>query len=219
MTATVRLTPGDIWLSKGGAIAVANIRGGGEFGPRWHQAALKQNRQKAFDDFAAVAKDLADPRFHRCPKHIGIVGASNGGVLTTVTMTQHPELLRAVVCQRPLIDMLRYTQFGAGASWVDEYGDPDKPDERAYIEKYSRLSEREAGREISGHPVHHRNQRRSRDADLGAHDGGEDGERQGHDVLFNESAEGGHGPGSTNAAQAEMWALSYTYLAQRLGIN
>ncbi len=130
------LFPGVPWFSKGGAIAVANIRGGGEFGPAWHQAALKEHRQRAFDDFAAVARDL-ERRKLTTPAHLGIVGASNGGVLTTVTMTQHPELIGAVVSQRPLVDMLRYTRFGAGASWIAEYGDPAIPAERAYIAKYS----------------------------------------------------------------------------------
>ena len=209
---------GQVWLSRGGAIAVANIRGGGEFGPRWHQAALKANRQKAFDDFAAVAKDLEDSGFTSAA-HVGIVGASNGGVLTTVTMTQHPELLRAVVCQRPLVDMLRYTRYGAGASWVDEYGDPDKPEERAYIEKYSAyqnvkpdvtypsilfITETSDDRVT---PIWARMMARKM-------------EEQGHQgVLFDESFEGGHGPGATNKAQADMWALSYVYLARELEFN
>jgi prolyl oligopeptidase len=210
------LDAGQVWLSKGGAIAVANIRGGGEFGPAWHQAALKEHRQRAFDDFAAVARDLERRRF-TTPKQLGIVGASNGGVLTTVTMTQHPELLNAVVSQRPLVDMLRYTRFGAGASWVDEYGDPAKPAERAYIAKYSAYQNVKPG-------VHYpaiffiTETSDDRVTPIWARMMAAKMEAQGHDVLFNESAEGGHGPGSTNAAQAEMWALSYTYLAQKLGL-
>src|SRR5262249_24039487 len=120
------LYPAAPWLAKGGAIAVANIRGGGEFGPKWHQAALKFNRQRAFDDFEAVGIDL-ERRGFVTPDRLGIVGASNGGLLVAASMTQRPELFKAVVCQRPLIDMLRYTQFGAGASWTDEYGDPANP--------------------------------------------------------------------------------------------
>jgi prolyl oligopeptidase len=210
------LDAGQVWLSKGGAIAVANIRGGGEFGPRWHQAALKQNRQKAFDDFAAVAKDL-EARGFTTPAHLGIVGASNGGVLTTVTMTQHPELLNAVVCQRPLVDMLRYTHFGAGASWVAEYGDPDKPEDRAYIEKYSAYQNVKPGVKYPG-VLFITETSDDRVTPIWARMMAAKMEDQGHDVLFNESSEGGHGPGSTNAAQADMWALSYTYLAQRLGL-
>jgi len=211
------LDAGQVWLSKGGAIAVANIRGGGEFGPAWHQAALKENRQKAFDDFAAVARDL-EARGLTTPKQLGIVGASNGGVLTTVTMTQHPELLAAVVSQRPLVDMLRYTRFGAGASWIGEYGDPSKPAERAYISKYSAYQNVKPDvrypsilfiTETSDDRV----------TPIWARMMAAKMEAQGHDVLFNESSEGGHGPGATNAAQAEMWALSYVYLKQKLGLR
>jgi prolyl oligopeptidase len=211
------LDAGQVWLSKGGAIAVANIRGGGEFGPRWHQAALKQNRQKAFDDFAAVAKDL-ESRGFTTPQHLGIVGASNGGVLTTVTMTQHPELLNAVVSQRPLVDMLRYTHFGAGASWVAEYGDPDKPEDRAYIEKYSAYQNVKPDVNYPG-ILFITETSDDRVTPIWARMMAAKMEAQGHDVLFNESSEGGHGPGSTNAAQADMWALSYAYLAQRLGLK
>lgn len=211
------LYAGDIWLNKGGAIAVANIRGGGEFGPRWHQAALKQNRQKAFDDFAAVAKDL-ETRGLTTPPHLGIVGASNGGVLTSVTMTQHPELLRAVVCQRPLIDMLRYTKFGAGASWIDEYGDPDKPEERAYIAKYSAYQNVKADVKYPS-ILFITETTDDRVTPIWARMMAAKMLAQGHDVLFNEAEEGGHGPGSTNAAQAEMWALSYTYLGRELGLG
>jgi prolyl oligopeptidase len=211
------LAPAQVWLSKGGAIAIANIRGGGEFGPAWHQAALKENRQRAFDDFAAVAKDLI-ARGVTAPDHLGIVGAYNGGVLTTVTMTQHRELVRAVVCQRPLIDMLRYTRFGAGASWIEEYGDPDKPEDRAYIAKYSAYQKVKKGvkypsifliTETSDDRV----------TPIWARMMAAKMEAQGHDVLFHEFAEGGHGAGSTNAQQAQYWALSYTYFAQKLGLG
>ena len=105
------LDAGQVWLSKGGAIAVANIRGGGEFGPAWHQATLKVHHQRAFDDFQAVGDDLIKRGF-TTPQHLGIVGASNGGLLVSATMVERPDLFAAVVCQRPLIDMLRYTQFG-----------------------------------------------------------------------------------------------------------
>ncbi|MEI9997121.1 MAG: prolyl oligopeptidase family serine peptidase [Rhizomicrobium sp.] len=211
------LDVGQVWLSRGGAIAVANIRGGGEFGPRWHQAALKQNRQKAFDDFAAVARDL-ETRKLATPKQLGIVGASNGGVLTTVTMTQHPELLAAVVCQRPLVDMLRYTRFGAGASWIDEYGDPDKPEDRAWLAKYSAYQNVKPD---AAYPsiLFITETSDDRVTPIWARMMAAKMEAQGHDVLFNESAEGGHGPGATNAAQAEMWALSYVYLKQKLGLK
>ena len=105
---------------------VANIRGGGEFGPAWHEAALKTNRQRAYDDFAAVAADL-EARGLTTPKQLGIMGGSNGGLLVSTVMVQRPELFGAVVCQVPLIDMIAYTHIGAGASWVGEYGDPADP--------------------------------------------------------------------------------------------
>src|SRR6202789_4014527 len=130
------LAPGEAWFAKGGAIAVANIRGGGEFGPAWHQAALLKHRQRAFDDFEAVAADLVKRGFST-HQQIGSVGASNGGLLVTATIAQRPDLFGAVVCQRPLIDMLRYTKFGAGASWTGEYGDPANARDRAWILKYS----------------------------------------------------------------------------------
>src|SRR5690606_18498848 len=115
-----------------GTYVVANIRGGGEFGPGWHQAALNENRQRAFDDFAAVAQNLID-RGITSPRRLGIYGRSNGGVLTSVSVTQHPELFNAAVIESPLIDMLRYPEMPAGASWIGEYGDPRIPEEAAWI--------------------------------------------------------------------------------------
>ncbi len=204
------------WVGQGGAIAIANIRGGGEFGPAWHQAALLEHRQRAFDDFAAVAKDLETRRL-TTPKQLGIVGASNGGVLTTVTMTQHPELIGAVVSQRPLVDMLRYTRFGAGQSWVAEYGDPAIPAQRAILEKYSAYQKVQKG-------VHYpailfiTETSDDRVTPIFARMMAAKMEDQGHDVLFNESSEGGHGPGATSAAQAQMWGLTYAFFAQKLGL-
>jgi len=211
------LDAGQVWLKKGGAIAVANIRGGGEFGPAWHQAALKADRQKAFDDFSAVGKDLVARGF-TTPEHLGIVGASNGGILTTVTMTQHPELLNAVVVQRPLIDMLRYTRYGAGASWVAEYGDPDKPEDRAWLEKYSAYENVKP--DIKYPPVLFITETSDdRVTPIWARMMAAKMEDQGHDVLFNEAAEGGHGPGATNAEAANYWALSYTFFERKLGLK
>ena len=211
------LDAGQTWLARGGTMVVANIRGGAEFGPAWHQATLKYKHQHAFDDFAAVAKDVIASGF-ASPKTLGIVGASNGGLLVSATMTEHPELFAAVVCQRPLVDMLLYTHFGAGASWVDEYGDPADPKMRAYIQKYSSYQNVKASVKMPSilfitetsddrvTPVFARMMAAKMEA-------------QGHDVLFNEAAEGGHGPGSTNAEQADMWALSYTYFAEKLGLG
>ncbi|MAL56719.1 MAG: S9 family peptidase, partial [Brevundimonas sp.] len=127
---------GKLWLERGGVFVQANIRGGGEFGPDWHQAALDGNRQKAFDDFAAVARDL-ERRGITSPRRLGIYGRSNGGVLTSVSITQHPELFNAAVIESPLIDMLRYHELPAGASWIGEYGDPRIPEEAKWIARYS----------------------------------------------------------------------------------
>ena len=129
-------TIGKLWLERGGAYAVANIRGGGEFGPRWHKAALKTNRQRAYDDFIAVAEDLAR-RGISSPKRLGISGGSNGGLLVGAIFTQRPDLMNAVVCRVPLLDMMRYTKLLAGASWAAEYGDPRDPKMRAALLKYS----------------------------------------------------------------------------------
>ncbi len=152
------LDAGQVWLDKGGAIAVANIRGGGDFGPAWHQAALKYHRQRAYDDFEAVAEDIVKNDWST-PKMLGIVGASNGGLLVSTAMTQRPDLFAAVVCQRPLIDMLRYTHYGAGASWVGEYGDPADPEDGGLYPHLFSLRECACGQDLSAGAVHHRDQR------------------------------------------------------------
>ncbi|MBA3500808.1 MAG: S9 family peptidase, partial [Deltaproteobacteria bacterium] len=138
----VSLTPGydpisgAAWDERGGVYVVANIRGGGEYGPAWHQAALRGNRQKAYDDFIAVAEDLV-ARKVTSPQKLGIAGGSNGGLLTGVMLTQRPDLFGAVVCSVPLLDMKRYHTLLAGASWMEEYGDPDKPEDWKFISTYS----------------------------------------------------------------------------------
>jgi len=207
---------GRLWLAKGGAIAVANIRGGGEFGPAWHDAALKTHRQRAFDDFAAVAADL-EKRGATTPRQLGIMGGSNGGLLVSTVMTQHPELVGAVVCQVPLLDMLRYTKIGAGASWIGEYGDPEDATMRAAILKYSPYQNVRPGVKYPPvffvtatsddrvTPVHARKMAAKMLA-------------QGHDVLLFENTEGGHAAADHRQA-AEMWALSFVYLKRKLGLE
>ena len=208
---------GRVWLSKGGSYAVANIRGGGEFGPAWHQAALKTNRQLAYDDFIAVAEDMIRRRF-TTPDQLGIMGGSNGGLLVGAVMVQRPDLFGAVVCQVPLLDMIRYTQIGAGASWKAEYGDPDVPEERAAILRYSPYHNVRAGVDYPHvffvtatsddrvTPVHARKMMARM-------------VEQGHEALFYENIDGGHAAAANNAQRAEMWALTYTYLAQELGLT
>lgn len=210
------LDAGQTWLTKGGAVAVANIRGGGEFGPAWHQAALKTNRQRAFDDFEAVAGDL-EHRDFATAKQIGSVGASNGGLLVSTTMVQRPNLFGAVVCQRPLIDMLRYTHYGAGASWVGEYGDPADPEMRATILKYSPYENLKP--DVKYPPVLFITETSDdRVTPVFARMMAAKMEAMHQNVSFYESLEGGHGPGATHQEEAQMWALSYVYLGQKLGL-
>lgn len=219
----VSLTPGysanfgRLWLNKGGIYVVANIRGGGEFGPSWHDAALKTNRQKAFDDFAAVAGDLIARKL-TTPKQLGIMGGSNGGLLVSTVMVQHPELFGAVVCQVPLIDMIAYTHIGAGASWMGEYGDPANADERAAILKYSPYQNVKAG--VAMPPVFFVTATSDdRVTPVHARKMAARMEEQGHDVLFYENTDGGHAAAADHRQAAEMWGLSFVYLAQRLGLN
>ena len=216
----ISLTPsyspgfGMLWLSQGRVFVVANIRGGGEYGPGWHQAALLQNRQKAYDDFQAVAQDLVR-RGITTPKQLGIIGGSNGGLLVSANMVERPELFGAVVCQVPLIDMMRYTQIGAGASWEAEYGDPARPADRAWILKYSPYQNVSKERKYPPvffvtatsddrvTPVHARKMAARMEA-------------QGHEVLFYENTDGGHAAAADHKQAAEMWALSFVYLKQKL---
>lgn len=202
------------WLEKGGVYAVANIRGGGEYGPRWHQAALKQNRHKAYEDFAAVAQDLAARKITSA-KRLGIQGGSNGGLLMGNMLTQYPELFGAVVVQVPLLDMKRYNHLLAGASWMAEYGNPDTAD-WDYIQKFSPYHLFDPAktypptlfttstRDDRVHPGHARKMMaKMLDA--------------GKDVRYYENIEGGHGGASNNAQSAHMSALAFTFLWQQLG--
>lgn len=211
------LGAGQLWLEKGGAMAIANIRGGGEFGPRWHQAALTVHRQRAFDDFEAVAKDIETN--HLATRwSLGIVGASNGGLLVTTAMVQQPKLFGAVVCQRPLIDMLRYTRYGAGASWIAEYGDPADPKMRQAIEKYSPYQNVKAG--VRYPPILFITETSDdRVTPVFARMMAAKMEAQHHRVWFYESPDGGHGPGATHAEQAAMWALSFAHFRRALGLK
>jgi CHASE1-domain containing sensor protein/acetyl esterase/lipase len=214
MTPSYSGTIGAGWLEWGGAFVLANLRGGGEFGPEWHKAAQREGHQRSFDDFIAVAEDLVK-RGITTPRHLGIMGGSNGGLLVGATFVQRPDLFRAVVCQVPLLDMKRYSHLLAGASWMGEYGDPDKPEDWAFISKYSpyqnvrkdakypRVLFTTTTRDDRVHPGHARKMVAKMKA-------------QGHDVLYFEDVEGGHGAGSTPAQQAYMWSLTYTFLRNEL---
>ena len=205
---------GAAWLERGGVFVVANLRGGGEFGPKWHQAAIKTNRQRAYDDFIAVAEDLVHRKV-TSPRFLGIMGASNGGLLVGVAFTQRPDLFRAVVCQVPLLDMERFHKLGAGASWIGEYGDPNSPEEQAallesspyhHVEKgrrYPRVLFTTSTRDDRVHPGHARKMVAKMTA-------------QGHHVLYYENVEGGHAGAADNRQAAYMSALAYTFLLREL---
>jgi len=207
-------TVGRSWLTRGGVYVVANIRGGGEYGPAWHQAALKAKRPRAFEDFAAVASDLVTRKVTTAKK-LGIVGGSNGGLLVGNMIVRYPELIGAAVCQVPLLDMKRYSHLLAGASWMDEYGDPDKPEDWEFMKSFSPYQLVEKGktyppvlfttstRDDRVHPGHARKMT-ARMRDLG------------YDVRYYENIEGGHAGAADHRQAAHMWALTYTYLAQKL---
>ena len=207
-------TVGTSWLERGGVYVLANIRGGGEFGPRWHLAALKEHRQRVFDDFIAVAEELIEKRI-TSPEHLGIMGGSNGGLLVGAVFTQRPELFNAVVCRVPLLDMKRYNKLLAGASWMGEYGNPDLPEEWEYISKYSPYHNLRPGmkypvvffntstRDDRVHPGHARKMVAKM-------------EDMGYKVYYYENIEGGHAAATTNKQRAFSSGLIYTYLLSRL---
>ncbi|PLC01591.1 S9 family peptidase [Variovorax sp. RO1] len=206
---------GRSWLERGGVYVVANIRGGGEYGPRWHQAALQENRLRTCEDFAAVSQDLF-ARGITSPAHLGAMGGSNGGLLMGNMLTLYPQLYGAIVSEVALLDMKRYTQLSAGASWIAEYGDPEQPDEWEFIQTFSPYENAKAGtpyppalfttstRDDRVGPVHARKMH----AKLLA---------LGHDSSFYENMEGGHSAAADNKASAFMDALGYAYLWHHIG--
>jgi prolyl oligopeptidase len=214
MLPSYRPAVGAAWLEKGGVYVVANIRGGGEFGPAWHQAALKANRYRAYDDFIAVGEDLIRRKVTSAV-HLGIQGGSNGGLLMGNMLVRKPDLFGAIVCQVPLLDMRRFNHLLAGASWMAEYGNPDQPEEWAFIRsfspyhlvnksvKYPRTLFTTSTRDDRVHPGHARKMvARMKD--------------QGHDVVYYENIEGGHGGAADNKQAAFMQALAYTFLWNEL---
>ncbi|MGH8285134.1 MAG: prolyl oligopeptidase family serine peptidase [Steroidobacteraceae bacterium] len=214
MTPSYSATLGQLWLEQGGVFVLANIRGGGEFGPAWHQAGLKTKRQVVYDDFIAVAEDLVRRKI-TSSRRLGIQGGSNGGLLMGVALTQRPELFHAAVVQVPLLDMLRYHQLLAGASWVDEYGSPDVPEERAWLEKLS--------------PYHHLAKRADFPLPLFVTSTKDDRVHPGHarkfaarmealgmPYLYYENIDGGHSAAANQRERAKRQALEFTYLARRL---
>ncbi|WP_295226813.1 prolyl oligopeptidase family serine peptidase [uncultured Brevundimonas sp.] len=207
-------TVGKLWLERGGVYVIANTRGGGEFGPRWHEAALQQNRQRAHEDFQAVALDLIARDITSQPK-LGIMGGSQGGLFMGAMLTQRPDLINAAVIQVPLFDMLRFHKLLAGASWIGEYGNPDIPEQRAWIEEYSPYQNLRAGQPYPEVFIHtstkddrvHPGHARKAAARL---------EELGYPVLFYENVDGGHAAGANLRETARRLALEYTYLSRRL---
>ena len=205
---------GACWLERGGAFVVAGIRGGGEFGAAWHQAALREKRQRAYDDFIAVAEDLAARRV-TSPQQLGIKGGSNGGLLVGAVMVQRPELFGAVVCQVPLLDMRRYHRLLAGASWMAEFGDPDQPTDWEFLSRYSPYQNVRAHRRYPKvlfttstrddrvHPGHARKMMARM-------------KEQGHDVWYFENTEGGHAGAANNVQVAKNLALEFAFLWRAL---
>jgi len=208
---------GNGWFKRGGVLVIANIRGGGEFGPVWHTSATKAHKQRSYDDFAAVAEDLIATKITSAP-HLGIWGGSNGGLLVGAVMVQRPELFGAVLCSVPLLDMKRYHKLLAGNSWMAEYGDPDKAEEWAWISQYSPYQNVKAGvkypkvlfttstRDDRVHPAHARKMAARM-------------LEQGHQVLYYENIEGGHGGAADNTQRAELLALEFSFLWDTLKRN
>jgi prolyl oligopeptidase len=206
---------GRSWLAHGGAYVVANIRGGGEYGPAWHQAAVRENRPRAYEDFMVVARDMITAGL-TSPQRLGIMGGSNGGLLVGNMLTLYPEFIGAVVCQVPLLDMRRYTHLSAGASWIAEYGDPDKPEEWAFLKTFSPYDNLRPStqyppvlftastRDDRVGPVHARKMTAKMLA-------------LGLDVRLYENIEGGHGAAANHDEQAFMSALATTFLWKEVG--
>ncbi len=205
---------GKLWMERGGAYVLANLRGGGEFGPGWHQTAIRENKQRTWDDFIAVGEDLVERGF-TSPDHLGIQGGSQGGLLVGTAFTQRPDLFGAAIVQIPLFDMLRYHLIGRGASWIGEYGDPRIPEQRAWIQGYSPYQMLQEGVDYPTpflwastaddrtHPAHAR-KGAARLAQLG------------QPYFYYEDMTGGHSGGVDNDQRAKLQALQYIYLMQQL---
>lgn len=205
---------GKIWLEKGGVYVLSNIRGGGEFGPAWHEAALKENRQRAFDDFIAISEDVIQRKITG-PKHLAIWGGSNGGLLTGAVFVQRPDLYNAVLCEVPLLDMIRFPLLGAGTSWEGEYGDPNDPAMREIILKYSPYQNVQKDKT---YPEAFFLSSTADDRVTPAHARKMVARmmEQGHPVLYYENTEGGHA-GSANIEQKVLWkSLGFSYLWEKL---
>lgn len=210
-------TYGKLWLERGGILVIANIRGGGEYGPAWHQAAIGKNRQRAYDDFIAVGEDLIKRKI-TAPKFLGSMGGSNGGLLVGATFVQRPDLFGAVVCQVPLLDMMRYNKLLAGASWMGEYGNPDIPEERQYLLTYSPYQNVKptvaypkvffltSTKDDRVHPGHARKMVARMEA-------------LENSIYYYENIDGGHSAAANLKETARRNALEVIYLSRQLGLQ
>jgi prolyl oligopeptidase len=205
---------GKLWLEHGGVFVLANIRGGGEFGPAWHEAGLKTHRQRIYDDFAAVAQDLIARKITSTP-HLGIIGGSNGGLLMGVQMTQHPDLYNAIVIQVPLLDMLGFEHIAAGASWVGEYGATSVPEERAFLASISPYNQLKPGVKYP-EPLIFTTTKDDRVGPQHARKYAAKMEEFHEPFLFDEITEGGHGAGADINQEARTYAETYIYLTRKL---
>jgi prolyl oligopeptidase len=214
MTPSYSGVTGKLWLERGGVYVLANIRGGGEFGPAWHEAGLKTHRQRIYDDFYAVGKDLITRKITD-PRHLGIVGGSNGGLLMGVEFTQHPEMWNAVQIEVPLLDMLRYEKIQAGASWAGEYGSMSVPAERAFWEKTSPYQNLKAGVAYP-EPFIWTTTKDDRVGPQHARKFAAKLASMHVPYLFYEVTEGGHGAGANLKESAKTQALGWTYFTMKL---
>ncbi len=213
---TPRYSPalGKLWLERGGVYVLANIRGGGEFGPAWHEAGLKTHRQRIYDDFAAVGQDLITRKI-TSTRHLGIEGGSNGGLLMGVEMTQHPDLWNAVIIAVPLLDMLRFEQIAAGASWVGEYGSVANPDERTFLAGISPYNQLKPGVKYP-EPFIFTTTKDDRVGPQHARKFAAKMEEFHEPFLYDEIIEGGHGAGANIQQEARTRAIEYVYLTRKL---
>jgi prolyl oligopeptidase len=207
-------TIGKLWLERGGVYVLANIRGGGEFGPAWHEAGLKTHRQRIYDDFAAVGQDLVTRKI-TSPRRLGIEGGSNGGLLMGVEMTQHPEMWNAIVIDVPLLDMLRFEHIAAGASWVGEYGSVSVPEERAFLASISPYNQLKPDVNYP-EPLIFTTTKDDRVGPVHARKFAAKMEEFGKPFFYNEIIEGGHSSGADLKEQAKTVANQYVYLTRKL---
>ena len=205
---------GKLWLEKRGVFVLANIRGGGEFGPAWHEAGLKTHRQRIYDDFAAVGQDLITRKI-TSSRHLGIEGGSNGGLLMGVEMTQHPDLWHAIVIQVPLLDMLRFEHIAAGASWVGEYGSVNNPEEQTFLAGISPYNQLKPGVPYPT-PLIFTTTKDDRVGPQHARKFAAKMEEFHEPFFYDEITEGGHGAGASLQQEARTRAITYVYLARML---